>query len=34
METVAILLASVAVASMIIYMVKEFSSETKINHKI
>ena len=32
METVAILLASLAVISMFVYMVKEFSSETKVNH--
>jgi hypothetical protein len=30
METVALVVAAVAVMSMFIYMVKEFSSETKV----
>ena len=32
METVAILLASLAVISMFVYMIKEFSSEKSVKH--
>ena len=32
METTAIIAAAIGVVSMFAYMVKEFSSETKVNH--